>query len=637
MRCIPFLLVIFLSFDLNLLAAIYYVNSATGNDGNTTAQAENPATPWLTIQHANDTAANGDTIHVQTGTYTENDSGLHCLKISKAITLIADGGVVTVKANASGTRVVYFQTGSSGSSCTGFTFDAESAKGDCIGCASTSANITLTNCTALNSVNRMFAIGGSGATGWTFSGCNFTSNTGAGIDGTSTGYYFLNCTFNLTGSYLLYTEAIDSSIIFSGNTVTKSMSSAQPCFSLASNSTFICTNNTFTAISGTPTSLIVPTGSKTGSILFANNSVTSSAPFSSQCLKIDNGTWVTTITNNTLSLTSASQAHEVIYLANQSSPLILNNTISITSTNQVDAIVVTSTGTACGTALVAGNTINTHAYIGHAIMVGTETASAGDYKLDGAIITNNIINGPYTFLPAGSGFSIHSILVGHNINAMVARNSINGGGYGIVMKADGATNTANGVFYNVCVNNLTQAGIYSKGMRDLPIFNNVIYNDPAYSQLAAGIQIGNNSNTLYPASGCMLSNNVVFIKRSSGSCYHVYVSDAESLPVSSDFNLFYSDTGDANFRIEPASTYATFGAWQGASYDLNGRNSSPSWVSFSSFVPNFWSPLINAGAPVGLSTDFAGNLIVGTPDIGAREYQGIVIPIVVGHRVTVIP
>jgi hypothetical protein len=33
------------------------------------------------------------------------------------------------------------------------------------------------------------------------------------------------------------------------------------------------------------------------------------------------------------------------------------------------------------------------------------------------------------------------------------------------------------------------------------------------------------------------------------------------------------------------------------------------------------SPAINAGTPVGLTTDILGNPIVGNPDIGAYEYE----------------
>ena len=54
----------------------YYVNAATGNDSRTAVQAQNPATPWLTIQHANkrtlSNACPGAIVNVASGTYNGN-------------------------------------------------------------------------------------------------------------------------------------------------------------------------------------------------------------------------------------------------------------------------------------------------------------------------------------------------------------------------------------------------------------------------------------------------------------------------------------------------------------------------------------------------------------------------------------
>ncbi len=55
----------------NANAATYYVNSATGSNSNSAAQARNIATPWLTVQYAIDNPAvvDGDNIVVAPGTY----------------------------------------------------------------------------------------------------------------------------------------------------------------------------------------------------------------------------------------------------------------------------------------------------------------------------------------------------------------------------------------------------------------------------------------------------------------------------------------------------------------------------------------------------------------------------------------
>ncbi len=52
-------------------SSTFYVNAATGNDNNSSVQASNIATPWLTVQHAIDNSAvqNGDNIVVAVGSY----------------------------------------------------------------------------------------------------------------------------------------------------------------------------------------------------------------------------------------------------------------------------------------------------------------------------------------------------------------------------------------------------------------------------------------------------------------------------------------------------------------------------------------------------------------------------------------
>ena len=49
--------------------ATVYLNSVTGNDSNTYAQAQDPSTPWLTFGKVNTSATTGDTVSVAAGTY----------------------------------------------------------------------------------------------------------------------------------------------------------------------------------------------------------------------------------------------------------------------------------------------------------------------------------------------------------------------------------------------------------------------------------------------------------------------------------------------------------------------------------------------------------------------------------------
>lgn len=50
--------------------ATVYLNASIGNDSNTYAQAQNPATPWLTFGKVNTSATSGDTVICAAGTYT---------------------------------------------------------------------------------------------------------------------------------------------------------------------------------------------------------------------------------------------------------------------------------------------------------------------------------------------------------------------------------------------------------------------------------------------------------------------------------------------------------------------------------------------------------------------------------------
>ena len=63
-------------------ATTYYV-APTGSDGYTTIQAQNPATPWLTISNAVAKAVANDTISITNGTYTLSAS----IALGKVLTL----------------------------------------------------------------------------------------------------------------------------------------------------------------------------------------------------------------------------------------------------------------------------------------------------------------------------------------------------------------------------------------------------------------------------------------------------------------------------------------------------------------------------------------------------------------------
>ncbi len=78
-------------------AATYHVNDDTGDDARTSAQAQNPATPWKTISHAvgEPTLVPGDVISVAAGTYNAALGESFPLTMVDGVAIIGAGPAVT--------------------------------------------------------------------------------------------------------------------------------------------------------------------------------------------------------------------------------------------------------------------------------------------------------------------------------------------------------------------------------------------------------------------------------------------------------------------------------------------------------------------------------------------------------------
>lgn len=117
MKRIAFILVLILLAISPVVATTYNVNIAIGNDGYSTVQAQNPATPWKTLAGAQTNATNGDIINVSAGTYDG-------MTFSKTISWFgAVGNTTIVKSTASKTITSTFV---SNASADRFVFDAAS-------------------------------------------------------------------------------------------------------------------------------------------------------------------------------------------------------------------------------------------------------------------------------------------------------------------------------------------------------------------------------------------------------------------------------------------------------------------------------------------------------------------------------
>jgi hypothetical protein len=108
-------------------------------------------------------------------------------------------------------------------------------------------------------------------------------------------------------------------------------------------------------------------------------------------------------------------------------------------------------------------------------------------------------------------------------------------------------------------------------------------------------------------------NNII-----QGDDWHVNKTTSGAGSYLFDYNLYPSDS---KLYDGAAKTLATWRTSTG--YDNNSQTpADPLFVSAGSdFHLQSGSPAINAGVDVGLTEDYAGNAIVGVPDIGAYEYQ----------------
>jgi hypothetical protein len=271
---------------------------------------------------------------------------------------------------------------------------------------------------------------------------------------------------------------------------------------------------------------------------------------------------------------------------------------------------------------VTGNTIYDHGFAGHAIRYGEESyGSTSAYKLEapGSTISNNTIySGSYWDQVTYNG--THAIFVGWQRSIPIQRNYVNGAGYGVVIKGDGSGvgddwNGQGAVAYNTFVNNFAVANVHIKGVKNVPVYNNVMYNT---SPIGSGGSYYTISFNGQDATGNILKNNIVYVKGGSTNSRL----NLNNTTVASN-NDYYSTTGALDFQYN-ATHYSTLPTWATAGFENSvlSKATDPMWISTTNFLPQANSPMIDAGVSIsGLSTDSVGKPIYGAPDIGAYEYQ----------------
>jgi NifU-like protein involved in Fe-S cluster formation len=242
-----------------------------------------------------------------------------------------------------------------------------------------------------------------------------------------------------------------------------------------------------------------------------------------------------------------------------------------------------------------GNTIDT-IYVGAGISIYQPASSATTIT-----ISNNSITDVYGISLEITGLEVN----GGTPTVIVANNYIENGCLNDTVDTEAlrlrnfTVASAVSVYYNIVNGTYDGAnahhGIQNKGADGAKIWNNVIYG------CDNGIEI--NDLDADHSTGLDVRNNIVTGNRGYG------------------------------LNLAASNTITTWGynAWyDNASGNLNGKAAGTGDVTADplmtspatgNFTLQATSPCINAGTDVGLTEDYAGNPIVGLPDIGAYEYQ----------------
>jgi hypothetical protein len=165
-------------------------------------------------------------------------------------------------------------------------------------------------------------------------------------------------------------------------------------------------------------------------------------------------------------------------------------------------------------------------------------------------------------------------------------------------------------------------------MNGLYIYNNVFYNNTgwAHSQrIVYGSGTGLQVWSSVGLSNCVFKNNIIH----TSATQHIKFDNSANLSAwTIDNNSYYPD-GPMEFYVVSYSQ-SNFAGWKSPTLkDAHSIITDPLFVSTS--TPDFHlqtgSPAINAGVDVGLTIDYAGNPIVGLPDMGAYEaFENMPVP-----------
>ncbi|MGE5406342.1 MAG: T9SS type A sorting domain-containing protein [Methanosarcina sp.] len=217
---------------------------------------------------------------------------------------------------------------------------------------------------------------------------------------------------------------------------------------------------------------------------------------------------------------------------------------------------------------------------GYMLQAGDEAPASTNNKLDGAVITGNVLRWSGTSMESIT----HGIFTGHNSNVMIKYNYVDHAPMGIIRKSgNNMSNTSGGVAYNIVKGGAV--GIVVKGMSNVNIYNNTVYGDRTTSQTwrpLVNIYTNTDFGVNSVAHGTKIFNNIFYTKYRTPI---ISIDDTESLiGFQSDYNVFWSEAGSPIFSINGESM--TFDQWKAKGYDVHSVVMNPDFKDLINFVPS---------------------------------------------------
>lgn len=495
----------------------YYIE-ATGND---TTGDGSQFNPWATLEKAEATAADGDSVYVGAGTF----EAATYYTFAKQISWITSSGAILRGNN--GSRLIYLNSTKT-KLFSGFILDGDSS-----------------------GTPPAYHFEGSGVNqDTTFQNCQFIhgNTTAARLNSAMSGITLMMCTFDVENEdQVIYLLGGDTGFTMSGCTINVpdgiTLSAAIYQAAAVTSASILISGNTITMLPNYAPIRLVAGG--IDSLSITNNTITAAANNARSLIELKDIEGTCTISGNTITSDSVSE-----FLR----PISLASTL-VTGPNCVYTI--------------ENNVMEFRKADGYGILIGDEggdvISKAGAFN--GSIIKGNVMKAaPYFGLPIGN---LHGIMMGGNINFFYEDNYIYGAAYGAVIKGKGEVWTDGHIYNNVFIH--CQYPIRYKGQKNMRAYHNVCIGNADTDQCMA---ISDNTAPGTESTGTYTRNQIYSIV----SGYAIYTQDTSHVGMTSDYNCFHL-TGTAKAAFINGVEYATLADLQAAGYDLHSVEGDPNLLS----------------------------------------------------------